>query len=243
MSDQPTPTRAQKLFLRAFRENPAGPPPSEWPAPAVLHRWLEDDTFRQTLTSLRDTLRFQTDFYIATAAASASRTLQATVAPLTAPPAAEADAPAHASPTSADLDRQLRSLTSLLRLAHLRHRFTTAPTDDRPSPSPKTDGKKTFTPVAWNPNWTDRPDIIANIFCDPDKNRLKAYLVLLVIRGRTDFAPFLAAYPEELSKALEHAEKRGTGPRPAESKSPNTPGPVSPTLDPPSTFIHHPTHP
>jgi hypothetical protein len=223
MSDHPTATRAQKLFLRAFRDNPAGPPPSDWPAPAVLRRWLEDETFRQTLTSLRDTLRFQTDFYIATAAASASRTLQTTIAPLATRPPAEADAPAQTNPTPVDLDRQLRSLTSLLRLAHLRHRFTTAPTDDRPDPSPKTDGKKTFTPVAWNPNWTDRPDHIANIFCDPDKSRLKAYLVLQVIRGRKDFAPFLTAYPEELANALEHAEKRDTGPHPAQSTSSTTP--------------------
>src|SRR6266511_4049039 len=31
-------TRAQTIFLRAFRDNPLGPPPDAWPTPAVLDR-------------------------------------------------------------------------------------------------------------------------------------------------------------------------------------------------------------
>ena len=217
MSDHPIATRAQKLFLRAFRDHPAGPPPSDWPAPAVLRRWLEDNTFRQTLTSLRDTLRFQTDFYIATAAASASRTLQTAVAPLTAPPAAEADGPVHASPTSADLDRQLRSLTSLLRLAHLRQRFADeSSTAHHASADTDDDGRYTVS-MEWNEHWTDQPHAIADILCDPDKGRLKAYLLLLVSTGEKGYEPFLAAFPEELAEAKESAQRKSSPQPPAAS--------------------------
>jgi hypothetical protein len=225
MSNHPTTTRAQKLFLRAFRDHPAGPPPSQWPAPAILSRWLENDTFRQSLAHLRDALRFQTDFSIATAAASASRTLQTAVLPLAPTPAPDTSAatsndpkPAPTpNPAPADVERHVRSLTNLLRLAHLRQRFTAEPANNRPHSSPNTDNKKTFTPVAWNPNWYDRPDIIANSFCDPDKSRLKAYMLLLTMRGRKGFEPFLAAYPEELARALEIAKTRSVPQQPAPS--------------------------
>jgi hypothetical protein len=33
-------SHAQTIFLRAFQENPAGPPPDLWPSPAVFRKWL-----------------------------------------------------------------------------------------------------------------------------------------------------------------------------------------------------------
>ena len=54
-------TNAQTTFLRAFRNNPAGPPPDEWPAPAVLRRWLRRPCFQQALTTLREVLRFRAE--------------------------------------------------------------------------------------------------------------------------------------------------------------------------------------
>ncbi len=68
-------TYRQSTFLRAFRSNPAGPPPDQWPAPAILRRWLRKKTFRNALNSLQGALRFQADFFIASAASSAARGL------------------------------------------------------------------------------------------------------------------------------------------------------------------------
>jgi hypothetical protein len=214
MSNKPNSTRAQTLFLRAFQQNPAGPPSQDWPAPAVLRRWLKNDDFSETLAGIRDAFRFQTDFHIASAAASAARTLQAAVAPI-----AAAAAPAVPSnDPAADLDKHLRSLTGLLRLAHLRQRFSTQPApaiaveDNGEDDSVRTNSKginpKTgLPPMKWNPNWTDEPHVIANIFCDPDPNRLKAYMLLLTMRGRKGFEKFLAAFPDELEKAQQNALK------------------------------------
>src|SRR5437870_1956632 len=55
-------------FLRAFRKNPAGPPPEQWPSPAILRKWLRRPSFRAALISLQQTLQLQADFHLATAA-------------------------------------------------------------------------------------------------------------------------------------------------------------------------------
>jgi hypothetical protein len=98
-------TDAQTTFLRAFRHSPTGPAPTDWPTPAILRRWLRRPAFLTALNSLHQTLRFQVDFHLATAAARAA-------AAFTAQPEF----------TTQDLSR-------LLRLAHLRERFasTTQP--------------------------------------------------------------------------------------------------------------------
>jgi len=92
-------TDAQTTFLRAFRHNPTGPAPADWPTPTILRRWLRRPAFLAALNSLHQTLRFQVDFHLATAAARAA-------AAFTAQPEL----------TTQDLSR-------LLRLAHLRDRF------------------------------------------------------------------------------------------------------------------------
>ena len=104
-------TDAQSTFLRAFRRNPAGPAPADWPHPAVLRRWLRRPAFLAALNSLHQTLRFQVDFHLATAAARAA-------AAFTAQPEF----------TTQDFNR-------LLRLAHLRDRFpsTTQPSFATPA--------------------------------------------------------------------------------------------------------------
>src|SRR5690242_19187323 len=117
MSDATPVSRAQKLFLRAFRQNPTGPAPADWPTPGVLRRWLKSRRFKKALVATRDAIRLQTDFHLASAASSAARALQTTITPAT---AADLDAS-----TLTDLAKTLKSLTDLLRLAHLRERFTT----------------------------------------------------------------------------------------------------------------------
>ncbi|MGA2499465.1 MAG: hypothetical protein ABSH20_17125, partial [Tepidisphaeraceae bacterium] len=42
-----------------------------WPAPAILRRWLRQPPFLRALNSLLETLRFQSDFQLATAAVNA----------------------------------------------------------------------------------------------------------------------------------------------------------------------------
>src|SRR3954470_18479175 len=69
----PGTTNAQTTFLRAFRTNPAGPPPEEWPAPAVLRRWLRRPAFQDALVTLREVLRFRTEFHLTAAAAQAAQ--------------------------------------------------------------------------------------------------------------------------------------------------------------------------
>jgi hypothetical protein len=98
-------TNRQSSFLRAFRNNPAGPPPDQWPSPLILRKWLRRQAFRAALESLRDTHRFQTDFHLAAAASAAAKALTATDTPLT------PDA--------------LKTVSQLLRLAHQRERHPT----------------------------------------------------------------------------------------------------------------------
>src|SRR4051812_31520284 len=106
-------TRAQTLFLRAFRTSPTGPAPADWPAPAILRKWLRKPAFRRALATIQETLQIQSDFQLSRAANAASRKLLADDADL----------------TTHDLGR-------LLRLAHLRQRFAaTADGPDRANAS------------------------------------------------------------------------------------------------------------
>jgi len=186
-------TRAQKLFLQAFRDDPAGPGPAQWPSPAILQRWLEDEEFRTTLNQYRDAMRFQSDFHLTAAATSAAKSIHSTVAPSSDPAAPQPD------PT-----KNLKSLTDLLRLSHIRQRFTAQPAPDSPKEQTSENPPYNHAPRP-GITWTDQPHVIANIFCAPDKNRLKAYMLLLTMRGYKGYEPFLAAYPEELKRAQESA--------------------------------------
>jgi hypothetical protein len=94
-------SRAQTNFLRAFVKNPAGPPPAEWPSPAILRRWLRRPRFRAAFESIQSTLRLQEGFLITSASNSALRALDL----------------ANSNPDS------VRHTLALLRLSHLRHCF------------------------------------------------------------------------------------------------------------------------
>ncbi len=52
-------SRAQRVFLRAFREKVDGPEASDWPSPAVLRRWMRRPGFRGAMRSLMQSLRMQ----------------------------------------------------------------------------------------------------------------------------------------------------------------------------------------
>lgn len=124
----PGTTNAQTLFLRAFRQHPAGPPPSLWPSPAVLRRWLDRPAFQDALATLRDALRLRTEFHLAAAANQAARELQS-------PPTRGEGL------TPEDYKRRL----DLLRLTHLRHPLP-ADTLDALRPSPVTSTMTATTP-------------------------------------------------------------------------------------------------
>ena len=91
----------QSSFLRAFINNPSGPPPKDWPSPAILRRWLRKPRFRAAFDSIQSTLRLQESFLLTSAANSALRALDIAA-------------------NSPDL---IRHTLALLRLSHLRHRW------------------------------------------------------------------------------------------------------------------------
>ena len=101
-------TRAQTLFLRAFRKSATGPAPQDWPSVTVLRRWLRKPAFKTALDSLRETLRFQADFQLALGASQAVQELRS---------------PASATFTPDEMKKRL----DLLCHAHLRQRFPTEP--------------------------------------------------------------------------------------------------------------------
>ena len=105
-------SHAQTIFLRAFRNSPTGPQPTDWPSPAILRRWLRRPTFRQALQSVQETLRLQADFHLTNAATKAAQQVESQ----------------HDAFTTQDLTR-------ILRLSHVRQRFTPAP----PQPPPDED--------------------------------------------------------------------------------------------------------
>lgn len=98
-------TNAQTTFLRAFRQSPAGPPPDQWPAAAVLRRWLRRPAFQQALTCIREVLRFRAQFHIAAAANQAAQSLHN---------------PAHDTTLT---PQQAKRLLDLIRLDYLHQRF------------------------------------------------------------------------------------------------------------------------
>jgi len=109
-------TRAQTKFLRAFRTDPTGPGIEKWPSPAILRRWLRRPGFVQAMRAMRDAMRYQADFQLLAAAASAAHALHDAVA----------------SPDDAKRDaRQMKAMSDLMKLAHVRQRF--APEDPPPA--------------------------------------------------------------------------------------------------------------
>src|SRR6185436_1553315 len=87
MPDLSGTSRAQTIFLRAFRSNPFGPPPDQWPSPAVLRRWLRRPAFRAAMYTVRAALAWQSDHQLAAASAHAASALAANLSMLaTTPP-------------------------------------------------------------------------------------------------------------------------------------------------------------
>ena len=109
-------TRTQRKFLREFCKGPDGPGIGHWPSPAILRRWLRRPTFRAAMRSLLGVIRFQSDFQLASAAASASHYL-------------------HRSVCCGDHESsrvEMKAFADLLKLAHVRERFarmSNAPVD------------------------------------------------------------------------------------------------------------------
>lgn len=118
MSRIPGTTNRQSSFLRAFLTSPSGPPPQDWPSPALLRKWLRRPSFCRAAHSLLTSLRFQADFQLSAAASAAIGALAHSAA---SPPQSDTPAP------------DLTALYRLLRLAHLRQRFTpTTPLSSSP---------------------------------------------------------------------------------------------------------------
>ena len=100
----PGTTNRQSAFLRALRTHLDGPPQELWPSPTILRKWLRRDGFRRALDSIRDTLTYQTDFALASAASKAARKYLAASATTDQPPT----------------HQDTLALSRLLRLAHQR---------------------------------------------------------------------------------------------------------------------------
>jgi hypothetical protein len=113
MPDIKNTTRAQTIFLRAFRDHPFGPPPQLWPSPAIFRKWLRKPSFRNAFLSLRQALNQRCDFHLASAAANVLSNL--------------ACDPAQHSAQST------QHFLQLLRLSHLRQRFNPEPPPPDPS--------------------------------------------------------------------------------------------------------------
>ena len=107
MSDISGTSRAQTRFLRAFRKNPAGPPPDQWPSPVILRRWLKRRGFCSAMNSILRALRYQADFHLTAAAASGAHLLHESV---------------HGNDPNV-VRKQVDALVALLRFSHLRARF------------------------------------------------------------------------------------------------------------------------
>lgn len=128
----------QTSFLRAFRTHPGGPPPSLWPSPSILRRWLRRPAFKRALDSLLQTLRFQSDFQLAALSAQAT-SAYATPSPTN----GRARFSERNDDASQDSALTTQDFSKLLRLAHLRQRFTTEKdnTIDHNPPPVDDDGK------------------------------------------------------------------------------------------------------
>jgi hypothetical protein len=111
----------QSLFLRALR-NPAGLSPTDWPAPAVVSRWLRRPRFLTALESALKAIRYQSEYQLATAALRATAQLAAS------PEISAHSEPADPESTQSKIKNQKSEipLDSLLRLAHASHRFSAA---------------------------------------------------------------------------------------------------------------------
>jgi hypothetical protein len=108
----PGTTNAQTKFLRSFIKNSNDCTPHSWPAPAVLRRWLRRPGFIHAMESLKQAIRFQSDFQLILSAAQAATEVERSVL--------------DQDPNN-EQARQIAALSNLLKLAHTRERFAPPP--------------------------------------------------------------------------------------------------------------------
>ena len=119
---------AQSLFLRACLKDPSGMANQHWPSATVFRKWMRRKGFRVAIKGIRDSLRFQADVHVASASAAAAKSLAQVVG-------------SDQELTEAQRERlraakeQIASLTTLLRLAHLRSRFSAEAPEPPAQPS------------------------------------------------------------------------------------------------------------
>jgi hypothetical protein len=130
MADIPGTTRAQTNFLRACTKDPWGLTPSDWPNAITFRRWMRRATFRKAIKGVRNALRFQADLHLAAASAAAAQALNQSLV------------------SGVDIQKlatqreQIQYLTTLLRLSHVRERFSR----DYEAPEPETHLIRASTP-------------------------------------------------------------------------------------------------
>jgi hypothetical protein len=115
-------TDRQSNFLRACAKDPTGLTPKDWPSATVFRKWMRRQGFRLAIRGIRDSLRYQADLHIASASAAAAKLLSAAVNDGTVISDEQVQRLRGAR-------EQIQSLTTLLRLAHLRHRFSADPAE------------------------------------------------------------------------------------------------------------------
>src|SRR5947207_6210478 len=115
MAEQRIKTRAQRLFLRSCVKDPFGMSHQDWPSAATFRRWMRKPGFRVAVQGVRDALRFQADLHLAAAAAAAAKSMASVMT---------GDQPLSGRENLKDAKDQVQALMQLLRLAHLRQRFS-----------------------------------------------------------------------------------------------------------------------
>jgi hypothetical protein len=100
-------TDTQTKFLRSFRTSPFGPGVEDWPSAAILRRWLRKPAFVAALRSLQTAMRCQADFQLLSAAAAGAHVLHTSIT----------------AGNSDDSHKQIKAMSGLLKLAHLREKF------------------------------------------------------------------------------------------------------------------------
>jgi hypothetical protein len=176
----PGTTNAQTTFLRAFRKNPLGPPPDQWPSAARLRCWLRRSGFRRALQSLEQTLRVRADFLLTTAATRAAD---------------------HLTNNTATVADDPKRHLELLRLLHVRQRFTATagnePANDHDHDDSGPDGNDPASrrgPTRRVPFFEGVPGLADELL--QDTSRLKAYMELGLSHGDHRFNGFLKGFPE-----------------------------------------------
>ena len=112
-------TNSQYWFLRCVRRHPEGVPMSHWPRAATLRRWMRRPLFVRAMITLRETLRFESDFILAGTATRAAKLLSGMLDEY------------NFDGEHKDFDKRATSLVRVLRAEHSRQRETKRAAIDR----------------------------------------------------------------------------------------------------------------